>query len=93
MPTQTFRGCGSKCVESKGKAVNFHSLRKIEDLIQFFWGTHSMLYEIFMFWVVASITGIVASVVLGGLLCVWCAYIGRKRTAWPPSARVNQVSH
>jgi hypothetical protein len=52
-----------------------------------------MLYEIFMFWVVASITGIVASIVLGGLLCVWCAYIGRKRTAWPPSARVNQVSH
>ena len=38
-----------------------------------------MLYEIFMFWMVASIAVVVASMVLGGLLCVWCAYKGSKR--------------
>lgn len=38
-----------------------------------------MLYGLFMFWVVASISVIVASMVFGGLLCVWCAFIGRRR--------------
>jgi hypothetical protein len=39
-----------------------------------------MLYELFMLWVVGSITVVVASMVLGGLLCVWCAFKGSKRT-------------
>jgi hypothetical protein len=39
-----------------------------------------MLYALFMFWVVASISVVVASMVLGGLLCVWCAFIGRRRS-------------
>jgi hypothetical protein len=38
-----------------------------------------MLYAVFMFWVVASITLVVVSMVFGGLLCVWCAFIGRRR--------------
>ena len=38
-----------------------------------------MLYAIFMFWIVASISVVVASMVIGGSLCVWCAFIGRKR--------------
>ena len=38
-----------------------------------------MLYALFMFWIVASISVVVASMVLGGLLCVWCAFIGRRR--------------
>ena len=38
-----------------------------------------MLYALFMFWMVASISVIVASMVLGGLLCVWCTFIGRRR--------------
>lgn len=39
-----------------------------------------MLYELFMYWVVGSITVIAASMVFGGLLCVWCAYRGSKRS-------------
>ncbi len=38
-----------------------------------------MLYELFMVWVVGSITVVVASMVFGGLLCVWCALKGGKR--------------
>ncbi len=38
-----------------------------------------MLYALFMFWIVASISVVVASMVIGGLLCVWCAFIGRRR--------------
>jgi hypothetical protein len=38
-----------------------------------------MLYAVFMFWMVASISVVAASMVLGGLLCVWCAFIGRRR--------------
>ena len=38
-----------------------------------------MLYAVFMFWIVASISVVVASMVLGGVLCVWCAFIGRRR--------------
>ena len=38
-----------------------------------------MLYELFMVWVVGSITVVVASMVLGGLLCVWCAFKGGRR--------------
>lgn len=41
-----------------------------------------MLYELFMFWVVGSISVVVTSMVLGGLLCVWCAYRGSKHTQW-----------
>ena len=33
-----------------------------------------LLYELFMGWMVVSITGIVVSMVLGGLLCLWCAF-------------------
>ena len=39
-----------------------------------------MLYELFMYWVVGSIAVVVASMVLGGLLCVWCASRGSKRS-------------
>jgi hypothetical protein len=39
-----------------------------------------MLYAVFMFWVVASISVVAASMVFGGLLCVWCAFIGRRRS-------------
>ena len=42
-------------------------------------GVHFMLYELFMFWVVGSIVLVAASMVLGGLLCVWCAFRGRRR--------------
>lgn len=38
-----------------------------------------MLYELFMYWVVGSIAVVVASMVLGGVLCVWCASRGSKR--------------
>ena len=39
----------------------------------------SLLYALFMFWVVASISVVVAGMVLGGLLCLWCAFISRRR--------------
>src|SRR3982751_6468186 len=39
----------------------------------------SMLYALFMFWVVASISVVVAGMVLGALLCLWCAFISRRR--------------
>jgi hypothetical protein len=48
-----------------------------------------MLYELFMVWMVGSISVIVASMVIGGLLCVWCAYQGGKRSQLAPTARVN----
>ena len=32
-----------------------------------------MLYAVFMFWMMASISVVAPSMVLGGLLCVWCA--------------------
>jgi uncharacterized membrane protein YqjE len=52
-----------------------------------------MLYELFMFWVVGSISVVVASMVLGGLLCVWCAYKGSKHTEWSSSmTRIHQDS-
>jgi hypothetical protein len=35
-----------------------------------------MLYALFMFWMIASISVVVASMVIGGLACVWCAFIG-----------------
>ena len=38
-----------------------------------------MLYTVFMFWMVVSISVVVVSMVLGGVLCVWCAFIGRRR--------------
>ena len=51
-----------------------------------------MLYELFMFWVVGSITVVVASMVLGGLLCVWCAYRGSKQARWSSTTRTHQAS-
>jgi len=33
-----------------------------------------MLYELFMLWIVGSITAVAASMVLGGVLCLWCAF-------------------
>jgi hypothetical protein len=38
-----------------------------------------VLYILFMLWMVASISVVLVSMVLGGLLCAWCAFIGRKR--------------
>jgi uncharacterized membrane protein YqjE len=51
-----------------------------------------MLYELFMFWVVGSITVVVASMVLGGLLCVWCAYRGSKQARLSSTRRTPQTS-
>jgi hypothetical protein len=51
-----------------------------------------MLYELFMLWMVGSITVVVASMVIGGLLCVWCAYQGGKRSQLA-SDRTHQLSH
>jgi hypothetical protein len=33
-----------------------------------------MLYELFMIWMVCSITAVAASMMFGGLLCMWCAF-------------------
>ena len=45
-----------------------------------FGGTHTMLlYELFMLWMIVSIAAVVVSMVFGGLLCVWCAFIGNRR--------------
>jgi hypothetical protein len=51
-----------------------------------------MLYELFMLWMVGSISVIVASMVIGGLLCVWCAYKGGKRSRLV-SHSTHQPSH
>ena len=39
-----------------------------------------MLYELFMDWVIGSIAVVIASMLLSGLLCVWCASRGSKRS-------------
>ena len=47
---------------------------KVEAFVTLREGAHIMLlYELFMLWMVGSITAVVASMVLGGLLCLWCA--------------------
>jgi hypothetical protein len=51
-----------------------------------------MLYELFMVWIVGSISVVVASMVIGGLLCVWCAYKGSKRNRLG-STSTGQLSH
>ena len=51
-----------------------------------------MLYALFMLWMVGSISVVVASMVIGGLLCVWCAYQGGKRSRLA-SDRTHQLSH
>ena len=51
-----------------------------------------MLYELFMVWMVGSIGVIAASMVLGGLLCVWCAFKGSRRTR-SASNSTHQPSH
>jgi hypothetical protein len=38
-----------------------------------------MLYTLFMFWVIASISVVVGTIVLAGVVCTWCAFIGRRR--------------
>lgn len=52
-----------------------------------------MLYELFMFsW--AAVGGVWAAImVLGGLLCVWCAYISRRHAQRSSSACMKQASH
>jgi len=50
-----------------------------------------MLYELFMIWVVGSISVIAASMVFGGLLCVWCAFKGRRRSRL--ASNFTQLSH
>jgi hypothetical protein len=52
-----------------------------------------MLYELFMLWMVGSITVVVASMVIGGLLCVWCAFKGSKRTRLVVPNDTHQPSH
>ena len=52
-----------------------------------------MLYQLFMYWVVGSIGVVVASMVLGGLLCVWCASKGSKRTRLVSNNFPHQLSH
>jgi hypothetical protein len=49
------------------------------------------LYDLFMFWMVGSITVVVVSMVLGGLLCVWCAFLGNRR-ARLASTSVRQLN-
>jgi hypothetical protein len=51
-----------------------------------------MLYEIFMFLVAGSVIGVAVSIVLFGLLCVGCAFIGRKRAGRSSPARIDHVS-
>jgi hypothetical protein len=46
-----------------------------------------------MYWVVGSIGVVVASMVLGGLLCVWCASQGSKRTRLVSNNSPHQLSH
>ena len=45
-----------------------------------------MLYELFLFSWAAVGTAWTAIMVLGGLLCVWCAFIARRRAerSYPP---------
>jgi hypothetical protein len=50
-----------------------------------------MLYKLFMIWVVGSITVVAASMVLGGLLCVWCAFKGGRRARF--NSKFAQISH
>jgi hypothetical protein len=54
---------------------------------------HFMLYELAMLWIVGSITVVAASMVFGGLLCVWCAFIGRRRAARMVANCTRQLSH
>jgi hypothetical protein len=51
-----------------------------------------MLYKLFMFLFAGSILGVAVSIVLFGLLCVGCAFIGRKRAERSSPARIDQVS-
>ncbi len=50
-----------------------------------------LLYDLFMIWVVGSISVIAASMVFGGLLCVWCAFKGRRRSRL--ASNFTQLSH
>jgi hypothetical protein len=52
-----------------------------------------MLYELFLFsW--AAVGAIWAAImVLGGLLCVWCAFIARRRARFVSNNVPHQLSH
>jgi hypothetical protein len=52
-----------------------------------------MLYELFLFSWAAVGTAWAAIMVLGGLLCVWCAVISRRRAERSSAALINQASH
>ena len=83
----------SKCLEFKGKAISCHLLEKMKAFDTIFQGEHFMLYELIMLWIVGSITVVVSSMVLGGLLCVWCAFIGRRRAARLVANCARPLSH
>jgi hypothetical protein len=51
-----------------------------------------MSYELFMLWLSVFQALWASSMVLGGLLCVWCAFISRKRTRLASNC-VRQLSH
>ena len=51
-----------------------------------------LLYDLFIMWIVGSISVIAASMVFGGLLCVWCAFIGRRRSTRLLSHCTRQLS-
>lgn len=51
-----------------------------------------MLYELFMHWIVGSIGMVVVSMVVSGLLCVWCASQGSKRNRLASNHCPHQLS-
>lgn len=60
--------------------MSCHLLQKSETFDTIFSEAQFMiLYDLFMLWIVGSISVIAASMVFGGLLCVWCAFKGRRR--------------
>jgi len=63
----------------KGKGILVIRCKPIEAFERSLEEPNFMLYALFMFWIVASISVVVASMVIGGVLCVWCAFIGRRR--------------
>ena len=82
----------SKHMEYKGKAISYPLLDKIEVFDTIFKGVPCMLYELFIVWIVGSITVVATSMVFGGLLCVWCAFIGRRRAARMVANCTRQLS-
>jgi len=88
------RGAVSSSQETDAKNSHRQNTEaRAERRLTHFLRTHAMLYELFMFWVVGSISVVVASMVLGGLLCVWCAFIARRRTRFVSKNFPHQLSH